>query len=305
VISKDGITFSTKKREKVLDFDLPQSQQELKGFLGLCGYFRAHVPHYAELAEPLQVQLKAYDKRKRIRWSDTSLSAFKSLQTAVANCPKLFFAREEGGEVIVETDASDYGIGAYLYQRFDDGVDKAGKPRFREVPIQFLSKSLSKQERRWSTIEKEAYAIFYSLQKWEHLLRDTKFLLRTDHLNLTYMNLNVKQKVQRWKLAIQGFDFDIEHIPGKQNIIADGFSRFCTKKLQVDNLPEVAEEKVNSILKRYDKAERSSTVKTLQFKEELSQTVIFTETDPPLQIAKNIVIAVNNNELIQIGRAHV
>jgi transposase InsO family protein len=112
------------------------------------------------------------------------------------------------------------------------------------------------------------------------------------------MNLNVKQKVQRWKLAIQGFDFDIEHIPGKQNIIADGFSRFCTKKLQVDNLPEVAEEKVNSILKRYDKAERSSTVKTLQFKEELSQTVIFTETDPPLQIAKNIVIAVNNNELM-------
>ena len=60
-------------------------------------------------------------------------------------------------------------------------------------------------------------------------MRDTQFVLRTDHENLTYIYVNPKQKVQRWKLAIQHYDFDIEHIADKDNIIADEFSRFCTK----------------------------------------------------------------------------
>ena len=80
---------------------------------------------------------------------------------------------------------------------------------------------------KWSTYEKEAYAIYFSLMKWEHHLRDVHFTLQTDHKNLTYLNTDLKQKVQRWKLAIQEYDFDIEHIPGKDNIVADGLSRYC------------------------------------------------------------------------------
>ena len=63
--------------------------------------------------------------------------------------------------------------------------------------------------------------------KWEHHLRDTHFTLHTDHKNLTYLNTDLKQKVQRWKLAIQRYDFDIQHIPGRNNIVADAMSRFC------------------------------------------------------------------------------
>ena len=58
-------------------------------------------------------------------------------------------------------------------------------------------------------------------------LRDVHFTLRTDHANLTYLNTEHKQKVQRWKLAIQQYDFQIEHVAGVENIVADGFSRFC------------------------------------------------------------------------------
>jgi hypothetical protein len=92
----------------------------------------------------------------------------------------------------------------------------------------FLSKALNKTERRWSTYEKEGYAIFYSLMKMEHLLRDTHFLLRTDHKNLTFINTDLREKVKRWKLAIQHYDFHIEHIEGEKNIEADGFSRIIT-----------------------------------------------------------------------------
>ena len=61
--------------------------------------------------------------------------------------------------------------------------------------------------------------------KLEYLLRDIHFTLRTDHANLTYINLDFKGRVKRWKLAIQEFSFDIQHIKGKNNFIADAFSR--------------------------------------------------------------------------------
>ena len=91
-----------------------------------------------------------------------------------------------------------------------------------------LVKALSKTERKWSVYEKEGFAIFYCLMKMEHLLRDTHFTLRTDHRNLIFINTDLRDKVKRWKLAIQTFDFDVEHIEGEKNIEADGFSRILT-----------------------------------------------------------------------------
>eukprot|EP00969_Alexandrium_andersonii_P159352 7040487-Alexandrium_andersonii.AAC.1 len=106
---------------------------------------------------------------------------------------------DEHAPIYLETDASDYGIGAYLYQLVDG----------TQQPIVFLSKTLSKVQQRWSTIEKECYAIWYALKSLEHLLRDVHFTLRTDHRNLTYLNIN-SPKVVRWKLAIQEYDFHVE-----------------------------------------------------------------------------------------------
>jgi hypothetical protein len=88
-----------------------------------------------------------------------------------------------------------------------------------------MSKSLSGAELRWSTIEKECYAIVYALKKFEHLIRDTHFTLRTDHKNLLYVNSAPNSKVARWKLMIQVYDFDIQYIPGPENFVADAFSR--------------------------------------------------------------------------------
>jgi molybdopterin-biosynthesis enzyme MoeA-like protein len=218
VIDSKGCHFSEKKLRKVLDFPTPTKQKDLKGFLGLCGYFRDHVPHYAELAYPLQQMLTKYKKSKPLRWSSETTKAFKDLIRAVSQCPKLFWINDTSDyEVCVETDASQYGIGAYIYQKYQD----------KEVPIVFVSKTLTAVEQRWHTTEKEAYAIHYTLHKYKHLLRDVHFTLRTDHANLTFMNTSPKHKVKRWKIYAQTFDFDIEHIPGKDNIVADGFSRFC------------------------------------------------------------------------------
>ncbi len=100
----------------------------------------------------------------------------------------------------------------------------------KELPIAFLSKSLTKERLNWSVPEKEAFAIVYAFQKLEYILRDSKFTLRTDHKNLIYINQEGSAKVKRWKLAIQEYNFDIEHIAGEDNVAADAFSRLCIRE---------------------------------------------------------------------------
>jgi hypothetical protein len=72
----------------------------------------------------------------------------------------------------------------------------------------------------------------YALRKLEYLLIGRRFTLLTDHKNLIYIDSETSQKVKRWKLSIQHFDCDIIHIPGQDNVVADGFSRFVTPTVQ-------------------------------------------------------------------------
>ena len=142
------------------------------------------------------------------------------MKLAISNCPKLYFIDDDTrrSPVFLHTDASDYGVGAYLFQERDG----------QEYPIQFLSKAFDKVQLRWATGEKEAYAIFYAVKKLKPLIRDLKFTLRTDHKNLTYINNHASEKVMRWKLELQQYDFDIEHIAGVKNEVADSFSRLVS-----------------------------------------------------------------------------
>ena len=72
------------------------------------------------------------------------------------------------------------------------------------------------------------YAIFYTFKKLEYLLRDKHFILRTDSQILSRMNTDHKEKVKRWKIAIQHYDFDVQHIKGKFNVEADALSRLVS-----------------------------------------------------------------------------
>lgn len=217
VINAEGISFSAEKREKVLNFPLPTKAKQLMGFIGLVNYFRDHVDDMTSKLKDLRGMLG--DRKKALAWTPELEQKFNYVKNAVAQCPSLWFL-DESGPVFVLTDASDYGIGAYIYQKVDG----------QERPVIFLSKALQGAQLNWSTIEKEAYAIFYTLKTYEYLLRDVKFTLRTDHMNLTYLNVESTQKVRRWKLFIQEFNFDVEHIPGEENVVADAFSRLCVRE---------------------------------------------------------------------------
>ena len=207
------------KKEKALNFEVPKTYKALKQFMGLAEQFHRFVPKFYEVARPLHQRLRGYNelkvKTKPLEQSEALEIEFRALQSAVANSQKLYFL-EENKEIFLQTDASDYGIGAYLYQLAEDGSKR---------PVAFISKALQHEQLNWSVPEKEGYAIFYACCRLEHLIRDVHFVLQTDHKNLTYINYGNSAKIIRWKLHIQEFDFDVEHIAGEKNDVADAFSR--------------------------------------------------------------------------------
>jgi len=221
----EGISFDRDKLNLVEDFPTPIIHEDLKRFIGLANYFRDNIKNHSILAEPLNKLLSNYDKRKKlpIKWDDNTMSAYNQLKHAVINCPQLFYIKE-GTQylLILECDASDKrGLGGYLKQiELDDT-----KNVINEFPIAFVSKGWTDAELNWAIPEKEAFAIYYCMKKLSYILNDVYFIVRTDHKNITYLNFENNQKVKRWKMNVQTFNFDIEYIKGDQNIVADAWSR--------------------------------------------------------------------------------
>ena len=106
------------------------------------------------------------------------------MKEAIDRCPMLHFL-DDCSEVRLFTDACNTGMGAYLCQ-IRDG---------KEFPIAFLSKAFDDRLRKWCTFQQEGFAIYYAMKKWRHLLLDRKFILMTDHANLTYLKGSSDPKV--------------------------------------------------------------------------------------------------------------
>ena len=119
--------------------------------------------------------------------------------------------------------------------------------------MEFISKAFTPTQLRWSIPEKEAYAIFYAVRKLDHLLRDIYFVLRTDHKNLVYLNeKDASAKIKRWKLLIQEYNFDIEHIAGTLNIITDVFARLCDNNKPTHELDILLQEEFEDTMNFLD-----------------------------------------------------
>jgi hypothetical protein len=127
--------------------------------------------------------------------------------------------------------------------------------------IEFVSHKFSPQASKWSTIEQEAFSIYYRILHFQHYLWGHHFFLQTDHRNLLWLNKAASPKVIRWRLRLQEFNFTIIHIPGKTNIYADYFSRINVSKLAIMPLEEMSD-----ILSRYHNSVigHHGTIRTLK-----------------------------------------
>ena len=202
----------------------------------MVSYYRRFIPNMSQIAEPLIALTRKY---AHFKWTPECQTAFDFIKENLTTAPLLTYP-DPNQPYVLYTDASDRCIGACLVQRDEkDGVDK---------PIHFLSHKLSDTQVRWSTIEKEAFAIFLALKKLDHYLHGAEFVIKCDHMPLKYVLDAPMQnkKIQLWALSIAGYNCRVEYIPGPQNACADLLSRvpssyFTDKPSEPEISPEVDE----------------------------------------------------------------
>jgi hypothetical protein len=184
-LNETGHSFSREKIDAAIEIAKPVYEKQLKTFIGTANYFHRHIRNLSILMKPLENLLENYKKNSKrlITWNPKAEEAFTMIKNEIKTLPKLYFM-DSNAEIFLNTDACDHGVGAYLYQIID-GV---------EQPIGFLSKSFSGSQLNWSTYDQEAYAIYFAFYKFQHLLRDVMFTVRTDHNNLLYIGKVVLPK---------------------------------------------------------------------------------------------------------------
>ena len=137
----------------VNNFKQPTTKTEVRAFHGLASYYRKFVSNFATLAAPLTELLKK-GQPERIVWTDECEKAFRELKSALTTEPVLK-APDFSRPFIVQTDASDKGIGAVLSQTGEDG---------QEHPVAYASRKLQPREKNYATVEKECLAIVWALK---------------------------------------------------------------------------------------------------------------------------------------------
>ena len=212
--STEGIRPSKAKLQGLRDMPLPSDKQSLRSFLGLAAYLgQSNVPHFSSLAKPLY-ELASSGEASEFLWTSQGRKAFSELRhTLCAMGARAYF--DPNKKVVVQTDASACGVGAVVLQD--------------NKPIIFGSRALTPTENRYSQIEREFLAIVFALKRFEYLLIGSKFELQTDNLPITKLFRKridaLSNRLQRWMIAIQHFQFEVTHLRGSKNLVADALSR--------------------------------------------------------------------------------
>ena len=192
----------------MVNWPVPKMLKQLRGFLGLTGYYRRFVAGYATIAAPLTSLLK----KDNFQWSPEAAEAFTKLKTAMTTTLVLHLP-DFSKTFVIETDASNVGIGGVLMQEGH--------------PLAFFSKKLGPQFVTSSTYNKEMRAIVEAVAKWRQYLLGRHFVIRTDHRSLKELLTQVIQtsEQQRFLHNLLGYQFSIEYKTGRQNSAADALSR--------------------------------------------------------------------------------
>ena len=235
IIDHEGRRPNPKRTEAIKN--MPDNITKLQSFLGLANYYNLYIPNIHELRAPLN---KLLSKNKKWCWTKECDNAFNKIKKYLSDLALAHYDPKK--ELVVALDANDYGIGAVLLHRFEDGVIK---------PIVHASRALLPAVRNYSQIKKERLAITYAVKNFHRFIHGRTFVLQTDHTPLLSILGSKKgvpthsaNRLQRWIVILLNYNFKIQYMPSKKIAHADGLS-----KLIPDNV-ELLEETVIAVLKQ-------------------------------------------------------
>ena len=244
VVSSSGVSVDQEKvkvisafcKEDLMNDDgCSPSQRKVKSFLGMVLYYQHFIPGCSSIAKPLYT-LTAGQKRSAKGlfgrrkagafreltpqdWTPACEQAFEDLKSALLNSVVLAHP-DFDRPFVLSTDASLDGLGAVLSQV------PAGEERAR--PIAFASKCLSRSQANYPAHRLEFLALKWAVcDKFSHWLQGHKFTVWSDNNPLTHILTKPKLDAceQRWVSKLAPYSFEIKHIPGRLNVVADALSR--------------------------------------------------------------------------------
>jgi len=194
------------KIRTIKEWKKPTNVQGIQSFLGFANFYRLFIRDYSKITTPLSYLTR---KEKGWEWSDKQQEAFEMLKKAMIMEPILqHFDPEQ--PITIETDASDYAIGAICSQPDEKGILH---------PVAYYSRNLKDPERNYDIHDKELLVIVDTLRKWDTYCKTTgpKLTILTDHKNLEYWktkkDLNLRQA--QWGERLATYDFVIKYRPAK------------------------------------------------------------------------------------------
>jgi hypothetical protein len=192
----------------MMDWPIPKTLKNLRGFLGLTSYYRKFVQNYGRITTPLM----ALTKKDAFSWTLEATKYFEQLKEVMCKSPVLT-TLDFTKTFILECDASGNGIGVVLMQE--------GRP------LAFEIQPLKGKDLHKPIYEKEMMEILHALNKWHPYLIGRHFKVKTDHDSLKYFleqRLSLEEQ-QKWVTKILGYGFEILYKKGKKNVVVDALSR--------------------------------------------------------------------------------
>jgi len=167
IIGAQGLQVQREKIHAILDWPIPKTLTELKGFLGICNYYMRFVKGFSQLCAPL-IDLT---KKGAFKWSNEAQLTFDKMKKVMSTCPVISLL-DFSQPFILECDASGEGIRVVLMQN--------------RHPIAYESRKLRGLKLLYTIYDKEMIAIMHALAKFRKHLVGVKFVVRTYHNNLKY-----------------------------------------------------------------------------------------------------------------------
>ena len=222
-IDRQGIHPTEEHIEALRNMPAPSNKKELRSFLGAINYYSRFIPNLQPMCAPLHSLTK---DSVPWHWSTTSNNIYQNLKQILSSKDTLVHYNEDLPLVLV-TDASNQGVGAVLLHTLHNGTER---------PVAYASRTFNDREKQYSVLDKEALAIIFGVTKFYQYVYGRNFTLRTDHKPLERI-LGAKREIpkmaanrlQRWALTLCAFDYDIQYVKGKENILADPLSRLPLK----------------------------------------------------------------------------